>query len=42
MKEIIIAFNKIKNGFFDLTGNLNTFTFFLSINLSKAPPLVII
>ena len=34
--------DKTKIGFFDWTGNLNTFTFFLSINFINSPPFVII
>ena len=39
MREMSIALNKIKIGFFDLTGNLKTFTFFL---LKKKKKLLVI
>jgi len=39
---MITVLNKIKIGFFELTGSLNIFTFFLLINLSNSPPLVTI
>jgi len=36
----INVFNKINIGFLLCTGNLINFTFFLSINFNKGPPLV--
>ena len=42
ISDIAIALKKIKIGFFECTGNLKTFTLFLSIYLSNSPPLVAI
>ena len=38
----MIVFNRIRTGFFEWTGNLNTVTFFLSMYLINSPPLVAI